>query len=103
MPILSHDIDHSGRPMLDLYVGVSAAEAEFRPPCLPVPVRALVDIGASKTNIVRWVFERLGISPVGHVTIHTASTGVTSLLAELYAVEISWVESSRDSSRQICR
>jgi hypothetical protein len=75
--------------MLDLYVGVSAAEAELRPPCLPVPVRALVDIGASKTNIVRWVFERLGISPVGDVTIHTASTGVTPLRADLYAVEIS--------------
>jgi hypothetical protein len=68
---------------------VSAAEAEFRPSCPAVPVRALVDTEASKTNIVRWVFDRLGLSPVGRVPIHTASTGLTPLLADVYAVEIS--------------
>ena len=74
---------------VELYVGVSAAEAEFRPSGPPVPVRALVDIGASKTNIVRWVFDRLGLSPVGQILIHTASTGPTPSLADVYAVEIS--------------
>jgi len=49
----------------------------------------LVDTGASKTNIVRSVFERLELVPVGHVTVHTASTGLTPLLAEVYAVDIS--------------
>jgi predicted aspartyl protease len=91
MPILSLHFDHAGTPTLELYVGVSAAEAEFRPPCppVPVPVRALVDTGASKTNIGRWVFDRLGLSPVGQVPVHTASTGLTPLLADVYAVEIS--------------
>ena len=89
MPILSFCLDHAGRPMVELYVGVSAAEAEFRPSCLPVPVRALVDTGASKTNVVRWVFDRLGLSPVGQVLAHTASTGPTPLPADVYAVEIS--------------
>jgi predicted aspartyl protease len=89
MPILSLHFDHAGRPTLELYVGVSAAEAEFRPPCPPVPVRALVDTGASKTNIGQWVFDRLGLSPVSQVSIHTASTGLTPLLADVYAVEIS--------------
>jgi predicted aspartyl protease len=89
MPILSLHFDHAGRPTLELYVGVSAAEAEFRPPYPPVPVRALVDTGASKTNIVRWVFDRLGLSPVSQVPVHTASTGLTPLLADVYAVEIS--------------
>jgi predicted aspartyl protease len=88
MPILSLQFDHAGRPMLELYVGVSAAEAEFRPACHLVPVRALVDTGASKTNIVRWVFDRLGISPVSQVSVHTASTGLTAMLADVYAVEI---------------
>lgn len=81
MPILSVPLDHAGRPIVELYVGVSAAEAEFRPSCPTVPVRALVDTGASKTNIVRWVFDRLGISPVSQVLIHTASTGPTPSLA----------------------
>jgi len=89
MPILSLQFDHAGRPTLELYVGVSAAEAEFRPHCPPVPVRALVDTGASKTNIVRWVCDRLGLSPVSQVPVHTASTGLTPLLADVYAVEIS--------------
>ena len=89
MPILSLRLDHAGRPTVDLYVGVSTAEAEFRPSCPAVLVRALVDTGASKTNIVRWVFDRLGISPVSQVLIHTASTGSTPSLADVYAVEIS--------------
>lgn len=89
MPILSLRFDYAGRPTLELYVGVSAAEAEFRPPCPPIPVRALVDTGASKTNIARWVCDRLGLSPVGQVPVHTASTGLTPLLADVYAVEIS--------------
>jgi hypothetical protein len=85
MPILSFHFDHAGRPMLELYVGVSAAEAEFRLPCPPVPIRGLVDTGASKTNIVRWVFDRLGLSPVSQVSVHTASTGLTPLLADVYS------------------
>ena len=89
MPIVTHHFDYAGRPTVELYVGVSAAEAEFRPSGLPVLVRALVDIGASKTNIVRWVFDRLGLSPVGQILIHTASTGPTPLLTDVYAVEIS--------------
>jgi predicted aspartyl protease len=89
MPILSLQFDHAGRPTLELYVGLSAAEAEFRPPCPPVLVRALVDTGASKTNIVHWVLDRLGLSPVSQVPVHTASTGLTPLLANVYAVELS--------------
>jgi hypothetical protein len=77
MPILSLEFDHAGRPTLELYVGVSAAEAEFRRPCPPVHVRALVDTGASTTNIVRSVFDRLGLSLVSQVPVHTASTGLT--------------------------
>jgi predicted aspartyl protease len=89
MPILSLDFDHAGRPTLELYVGVSAAEAEFRTPCPPVLVRALVDTGASKTNIVRSVLDRLGLSPASQVIAHTASTGLVPLMADVYAVEIS--------------
>jgi hypothetical protein len=89
MPILSLPFDHAGRPTLELYVGVAAAEAELRPPSPPVLVRALVDIGASKTNIVRWVLDLLGLSPVGLVQIHTASSGPIPLQAELYVVNIS--------------
>ena len=43
MPIVSLHFDHAGRPVVELYVGVSAAEAEFGPTSLPVLVRALVD------------------------------------------------------------
>jgi predicted aspartyl protease len=89
MPILSLQFDHAGRPTLELYVGVFAAEAEFRKSHPPVQVRALVDTGASRTNIVQSVFERLELLPVGHITVHTASTGLTPLLADTYAVDIS--------------
>ena len=87
MPILSLQFDHAGRPTLELYVGVSAAEAEFRQPRPPVHVRALIDTGASKTNVVRRVLDRLGLSPVSQVPVHTASTGLTPFLADVYAVE----------------
>ena len=70
-------------------MGVSTAEVEFRPSRPAIPVRALVDTGASKTNIVKWVLDRLEISPVGQVLIHTASTGSTPSLADVYAVDIS--------------
>jgi predicted aspartyl protease len=88
MPILSLRLDHAGRPMVELYVGVSSVEAEFRPSCLPVPVHALIDTGATKTTIARWVFDRLGLSPVGQRPLHTVSTGRTPVPADVYAVEV---------------
>jgi predicted aspartyl protease len=89
MRILSLRLDHAGRPMVELYVGVPAAEVEFRPSYLPVLVRAVVDTGATRTTVAQWVLDRLGLSPVGQVPFHTASTGQTPLPAHIYAVEIS--------------
>ncbi|MHB1558579.1 MAG: aspartyl protease family protein [Isosphaeraceae bacterium] len=88
MSILSLRFDHAGRPVVELYIGVSAAETEFRPAAPPVLVRALVDTGASKTNVASWVLDRLGLSPIGQVLVHTASTGSTPLLGNVYAVDL---------------
>lgn len=89
MPILKRDLDPRGRPTIELYVGRPSAEADLRPPCPSILVRALVDTGASTTNIEHGVFDRLGLSPVGQMFVHTASTGRDPILANRYAVDLS--------------
>lgn len=88
MPILNRHLDGLGRPIIELYVGPPTAEADLRPPTPPIPVRALVDTGASTTNIGQWVLDRLGLWPVGRRPVHTASTGSVPLQADLYMVDI---------------
>jgi Aspartyl protease len=89
MPILSSHLDYGGRATVELYVGVSTAESKYRSSLQPILVRALVDIGASSTNIARRVIDQLGLSPVGQTPLHTPSTGPDPVPADVYAVDIS--------------
>jgi hypothetical protein len=67
MPVLSSEVDHAGRPIIELYVTTGTTEAEVRrEDGLPTPgtllVAALVDTGASQSQIDLSVLERLGLS-----------------------------------------
>lgn len=94
MPILNLDVDVVGRLVVDLYVGMTAAEAEalgdeYQSRPAVRQVRALVDTGAGRTVVARAVLEQLGLMPVGDVTLHTATTEGTPVIATVYAVELS--------------
>ena len=82
MIVLTLDPDYKGRPVLDLFVSASvpriaALEALGLTPPTPVEVRALIDTGASRSNVQRSMLNRLGLEPVGEEMVHTASTGGT--------------------------
>jgi len=69
----------AGAPVIDLLVGVSNPRAAaLRQAGQPVPVavsvRALVDTGASCTNIDPTILKALGMPSTGTVACHTPST-----------------------------
>jgi hypothetical protein len=93
MIILSLDFDASGRPIVDLYASVSRPRAESMAEAgegspLPVPVRALVDKGASRSVVQASISEALGLDPVGVQSLHTASTGGMPKELNVYAINL---------------
>ena len=91
------ETDHSGKPMIDLHVGVGLARSEFlRDRGLPLPpgrtLRALVDTGAARTLIEESALSGLGLSPTADEEVHTASTGPDSIRLNVYSVELSLAE-----------
>ena len=92
MPAVTLRLDHAGRPVVELYLGVSAAEAEVFPEGEtvppPLPALALVDTGASQTVVERRLVEALGLEPVGQTEFRSATTGPTPVPATLYAVRV---------------
>lgn len=78
-------------PVLDAFIGVSgprlaALTAASQPVPSPVPIRALVDTGASCTCIDPSVLQSLGLQPTGTVSVNTPSTGATPHTADQYDV-----------------
>ena len=97
MPTLTLGTDHSGKPVIELYVGVGLAKsASLRESgqSIPVPrsLRALVDTGASRTVIEEEQLRRLELSPLADEDVHTASTGGAPVKLNVYAVELSLAE-----------
>jgi len=91
MIVLTFDVDSEGRPLIELFVAVSVPritvlEALGEAPPSPVAVRALVDTGASRTNVQRSVLDRLGLEAVGEELVHTASTAGEPKQVGAYAV-----------------
>ncbi|MEA2560620.1 MAG: hypothetical protein QOH06_2124 [Acidobacteriota bacterium] len=77
--------------MLSAFVAVSEAKlaalkAAEQPIPAPVPVRALVDTGASCTCIDPSVLSALNLTPTGNVSLNTASSGQTPHSADQYDV-----------------
>lgn len=79
MPHFTQQIDENG-PLLNVVIAVSAArlnaliQAKQTPP-EPIPVRGLVDTGASCTCVDPSVIQRLQLSPTGQAAMVTPSTG----------------------------
>jgi len=78
MPHLTLQIS-AGGPILDCYIGVSAPRAEaLKKAGLAIPkpflIRALVDTGASCTNLDPSILTSLGVASTGIASVHTPST-----------------------------
>jgi hypothetical protein len=79
LPHLTQQISAYG-PLLDLIIGVSAPRTVAlsqanRPIPAAIPIRALIDTGASGSCVDQHVLKQLGVTPTGTVSIHTPSTG----------------------------
>jgi predicted aspartyl protease len=83
----------AGGPLVDILVGVSAEREEAlkkasTPVPPPVPIRALIDTGASCTAIDPGALTSLGLTPTGSTPVHTPTTGNTAQNADQYDVSI---------------
>jgi predicted aspartyl protease len=97
MPVLTLKTDHSGKPVVLLYVGISVDRLEIlREQGLPIPVartvRALVDTGASRTIVEEKYLRSLELPPLSEEDVYTASTGDIPLRLKIFAVELSLAE-----------
>jgi hypothetical protein len=92
MPILTFSLTADGA-VIDLLVGVSqhreqALIAANQPVPSPVPIRALIDPGASVTCIEDTALKPLGLAPTGAVSLTTPSTGATPAVCNQYDVSL---------------
>lgn len=92
MPHLTAQITVGG-PMLDIRIGVSDARAHAlrksgQPVPPPVPIRGLIDTGASSSAVDPSVLTALGIPPTGTISVLTPSTGNQPHTCEQYDVEM---------------
>lgn len=99
MPILTHGLDVRGRALLEVYVSLTASDAQIRAGWgLPVPpavaVTALVDTGAGRTMIDAGIIESLGLDPVGEMDVFTASTGGQPVRSLEYLVDLTPMDGS---------
>ena len=93
MIVLTFDMDPGGRPILELFATASphriaALHAAGETTPRPEAVRALVDTGASRSNLDRSIVARLDLDSVGEATVHTASTGSTPKVVREYNVQL---------------
>jgi hypothetical protein len=82
-----------GGPIVNAHIGVSdarrAALVTAQQPIPPlIPIRALIDTGASCTCLDPSVVQRLGIPATGNVAVNTPSTGSTPHSANQYDVAL---------------
>jgi hypothetical protein len=92
MPTVSLQVAPGG-PLIDIMVGVSQSRAQTlqaagQPVPNAVPVRGLVDTGASCTCIDPSVFQTLGLTPRGVTQMLTPSTGQQFHQAPTYDVSL---------------
>ena len=90
MPRFTLPLDEKG-PLLNVVVEVSGARSALlrslgQTAPSRVPVRALVDTGASVTCVDPYVMNRLGITPRGKTPCLTPSTGTAHVLMDEYDV-----------------
>lgn|SRR5574337_2095263 len=82
----------SNRPILNAVVGVSEArraalEAAGQPVPGGIPIRALLDTGASASCLDPSVLGQLGLTtPTGSTLVHTPTTGSTPVSADVFDI-----------------
>ena len=98
MPTVSVSLDYAGRPVIALYIGISAAApaelftARLAPTALSV--RALVDTGASRTVVEERFVAELGLDATGEIPFRSATTGAHAVNGKLYAVSVASADSA---------
>jgi hypothetical protein len=92
MPTVTLGLDYAGRPVIELYVGASAAARDTlfaeRPAPTPLALRALIDTGASRTLVEARVLTALGLDETGETEFRSATTGTRRTFAKLFAVSL---------------
>jgi hypothetical protein len=90
MPHLTLDADSAGRAILEIFVTRGAAESESLglSSVRPQLVRAMIDSGAGITIIERTILERLAITPIGEIDVHTVSSGEHPIRSNLYVAQL---------------
>ncbi len=101
MPHFTLQVGADG-PILDAVVAVSAAramalDAAGVPMPSPVPIRALVDTGASCTCVDPSVLAALELTPTGSVRINTPTTGNQPVDRDQYDVGLMIPGATRDA------
>jgi hypothetical protein len=91
VPHFTLPIDAAAGPLVTAFVGVSQARGQALVDAgqvvpAAIPVRALVDTGASCTCVDPTVLNGLGLTPTGSVPVHTPSTGAAPHMADQYDV-----------------
>lgn len=92
MPHLTQQFSISG-PIIDVLVGVShpkrdALLAAGFPVPSPVPMRTLIDTGASSTCVDPYIIQALSLTPSGSISIHTPSTNGAALNCNQYDISL---------------
>lgn len=92
MPHFTLQITQQGA-VLSAFIGVSEArrnalEQAGQPIPSLVPIRALVDTGASVTAVDPSVLQTLNLTPTGNTTINTPSTGMNPVTVDQYDVSL---------------
>jgi hypothetical protein len=95
VPVLNLTVGPAG-PMIDVLIGVTRARASALqmakfpvPP--PVPLRLLIDTGASGTCIEAGLLKPLGLVPKGQVPVQTPSTVLSPMMCDLFEVSVTLV------------
>jgi predicted aspartyl protease len=93
MIVLTLEADPRGRAIIEVFLTasvprVAAMEALGERPPSPISVRALVDTGASRTNVQKSVLEQLGLEPIGEESVHTASTAGSPRAMSAYTSQL---------------
>lgn len=93
MPILSFEVEFTGRPLVEFYVTIGTTLAEtFRDDGRPIPgpiyVKALVDTGAMGSHVDLSLLSSLGLDLEGEIDVYTASTGAVPEKMNTYTIDL---------------
>jgi predicted aspartyl protease len=86
----------AGGPLIDVVVGISTYRQDAMRNAgmaipQPIPMRALIDTGASGTCVDPAIVQQLGLQPSGTTQIHTPSTADAPVTCNQYDIQLTLV------------